>query len=126
MGDFRTKIREARRSLHSYMSEAAIAYMPVTAPATPTLINVTVRIHEKFQALGDLKGTSFHYAEVEDNTPRIVFLRSEITPQRNMIVSVEAGRAYRVDHVLPPDDITVTAKIVRLRAEDTVGLPVPT
>ena len=86
---------------------------------------ITVRVHEFWKALGDLKGTNFNYAEVEDITPRIVFLLSEVGPKRGAIVSVAPGEAYRVDLVLPVNGITVTAKVVKFSAEEAQGFPVP-
>lgn len=122
MGEFRQLMRQARGDLHDTFSVPAL-YMPVLGSKSQKLI--TVRVHEFWRALGDLKGTNFNYAEVEDISPRIVFLLSEVQPQRGAIVSVEPGEAYRVDVVLPHDDITVTAKVVKLSAAETKGFPVP-
>ena len=122
MGDFRDKKRRARSSLHERMSVPAL-YLPMAGSKSQALI--TVRVHDQWRALGDLKGTNFNYAEVEDISPRIVFLLSELRPQRNGYVSVEPGLVYRIDVVLPDDDLTVTAKVVRLSAADAKGWPVP-
>jgi hypothetical protein len=85
-----------------------------------------VRVHTKFQALGDQVGTNLNYAEREDVTPRIIIWREEIPqPTRNAIISVEPGEAYLIDNVNPPDDLTITAMVVAMEHEDTLGLPVP-
>lgn len=122
MGRYRELMRDGRRRLHDEMSVPAI-YLPMAGSRSHALI--TVRVHEFWGALGDLKGTNFNYAEIEDISPRIVFMLSEITPQRGAIVSVAPGEAYRIDVVLPADDITVTAKVVRFAAAETKGFPVP-
>ena len=57
---------------------------------------------------------------------RLRFDLSEIaTIRRNAIVSVEAGEAYRVDHLYPADLGYQTARVVPLSAEEATGLPVP-
>ncbi len=87
-----------------------------------------VRVHTKFQALGDMKGTNFNYAEREDITPRIIIWREEIPqPVRNAIISVEAGEAYYLDNIQPPDDLTITAMVLQLDADDEklALLPIP-
>lgn len=122
MGRYRERMREGRARLHEEMSVPAL-YLPAGGSKSQTLI--TVRVHEFWRVLGDLKGTNFNYAEVEDIAPRIVFLLSEIVPQRGALVSVAPGEAYRVDVVLPHDDITVTAKVVKLSASEAKGFPVP-
>ena len=122
MGDYRARMRQGRAQLHERMSVPAL-YLPIAGSRSQTLINV--RVHEFWKALGDLKGTNFNYAEVEDIAPRLVFLLSEIQPKRNAIVSVAPGEAYRVDLVLPPDDITVIAKVIKFSAEEAKSFPVP-
>lgn len=118
-------MRKGRRKLHDYMSVPAL-YFPFPYVAGETVVQeITVRIHDKFVAFGDLKGTTFNYAEMEDDSPRIIFMRNEVEPSRNYIVSVEAGSAYRVDAPMAPDDITITARCARLHTSEAAGLPVP-
>jgi hypothetical protein len=84
MGKFRDKIARARGTLHDHMSVPALVYArpefpiipsdPLTIPETT---QVTVRVHDSPMMLGDLKGTNLSYAEVSDNSPRIIFLASE-------------------------------------------------
>lgn len=120
--------RAARRVVHDTMQIDAL-YLVLKTPAdvedpyeqTP----ITVRIHTSLGEIGDLKGTNFHYAERHDVTPTIVFLREQITPSRNGIVSVATGEAYRIDHMLDPDDEFVKGEAIRMSAADAAGLPVP-
>lgn len=122
MPGFRDIKREGRRDVHR---ELQVPALYIAAPgATP--VGVTVRVHTKFDALGNQKGTNFHSAEMIERQPQIVFMRSEgVVPARNAIVSVEPGEAYRIGPVSPPDDITITAIVTALTAAEAAGLPVP-
>lgn len=124
MGPFRQHIREARRALHDYMSVPALYFQwPLPEDQEPLL--VSVRVHDRIILDGDLKGTNFHYAERYDNVPRAIFMRSEVEPQRNMVLTIEPGVGYRIDSVEPPNDLTVTANLIRLREEEMIGMPFP-
>lgn len=124
-GPFRQKLRKARTRLHNYMSVSALYFpLPYEEGVTPVQ-EISVRVHDHWIAQGDLKGTNFNYAEMEDDSPRIIFMRSEIEPVRNYIVSVAAGVVYRVDSIKAPNDITVTANCARLHPSEAAGLPVP-
>ncbi|MEL4071756.1 hypothetical protein WKW50_16550 [Ochrobactrum sp. GPK 3] len=116
-------MREARETLHRDMSSPALYF---TEEDYSDAIEVSVRMHEKWVASGDLKGTNFNYAEVEDVAPRLIFQVSEVSPKRGAFVSIEPGLAYRVDSVDPEDDLTVTVIAIRLSKSETVGFPVPT
>jgi hypothetical protein len=121
MAGFRDILRRGRRDVHQHMHVAALYIVEGAEP-----LPCTVRVHNKFLALGDMKGTSFDYAEREDITPKLILWREEIPqPQRNAIISVEAGEAYQIDHIAPPDDLTITATVIRMSADDAAGLPVP-
>lgn len=92
----------------------------------PVLVHV--RVHTKFVALGDMKGTNFNYAERQDETPRILFMRDEVDmPVRGAYISVEPGEAYLVDHTDPIDDISITAFVTPLTQKEVgrLNLPVP-
>lgn len=89
---------------------------------------VHVRVHTKFAALGDMKGTNFNYAERQDELPRILFMRDEVPfPVRGAYISIEAGEAYAVDHTEPFDNISVTAFVTPLLKDEleSLNLPVP-
>ncbi len=88
-------------------------------------VEVNVRVHTKFKALGDLKGTSFSYAETEEEIPKLIFWRSEMEPANGSFVVVSAEEGYRVNHSDPPDGLTITAKVASLDAADLVGFSYP-
>lgn len=127
MPNIREIKRKARRDLHKHLSLLALYLVPSATPNEyETPIPVTVRVHTKFDALGDMKGTNFHYAEKQETVPKIIFMRDQILkPVRHAIVSVDLGEAYRIDNTLPPDDITIAAEVTRLSAVETLGLPIP-
>ena len=146
MAGYRDIKRQARRALHGILEVPALYLVPASAPTNPydpidpeyagwtpppgpyfeTPVPVTVRIHSQFVDLGDMKGTNFHYAERHETAPKIIFMRDQVDrPQRYAIVSVEAGEAYEIDNIMPPDDITVTAEVLRLKPPKTDGLPLP-
>lgn len=120
--DFRKLKDEARGVLHDTLRVRAL-YLE-TRDATPVPVNV--RVHSKWGALGDMKGTSYHFAEHVEQQPKIMFLVSEVAePKRNAIVSVAPGEAYILDHRELPDGITVTAPATRMPANEAEGLPLP-
>lgn len=125
MGVFREAMREAREILHETMSVPAKYFPMEYNPSTSIVIDITVRVHDKFMALGDLKGTNFNYAEIESIAPRAIFWRSEVTPARNFIISLEPGLAYRIDNISEHDDKTVTCAVVRMKVDKTTSFPVP-
>lgn len=124
MSSFRDIKRDARRVVHENMRVPALY---IADPTKPHLtVPCMVRVHTRFGALGGMAGTNFHAAERHEALPQIIFWRDELpTPVRGALVSVEPGEAYRVDHVMPPDDQTITATVVILKASDTTALPTP-
>ena len=101
-------------------------YLPPGWSPDEDPVAVNVRVHTSFNALGDVTGTSFKYAERSEVSPRVVFLRTQVNnPAVNAIVSVAEGEAYRVVAADPPDNMTVTADVVPLNAAQANGLPVP-
>lgn len=119
---WRTIKREARKQLHEHMKVSAL-YIPPGGSPQP----VFVRIHTQMDVqLGDMAGTNFNYAERQEITPRILFMRDQVSmPLRNAVVSVAPGEAYRIDNVRPPDDISIIAEVSRMLVAETAGLPVP-
>ena len=122
MDRFTTALRRATRQKFVHMARTALYF---TDPAAPNPRTVRVLVTDRFQALGDLKGTNFNYAEIEAISPKAIFMLSEVTPDRGYIISLEPGVAYRIDHTHEPDDITQKADIIKLAADKTVGFPVP-
>lgn len=124
---FRDIKRRARRALHDTLKVPALYFRDDedgNILDTPTLVHV--RVHTKWEKAGDMAGTNLSYAEVQEINPRIIFMVDQVAaPARNAIVSIAVGEAYRLDNVLPPDDITVTAEATRMPVSQTIGLPVP-
>jgi hypothetical protein len=116
------EIREkARAALHNALRIPALYLAEGHDP-----VECFVRVHTDNKALGDLKGTSFGYAERQEVIPKIVFLRAEVpNPVSKAIVSIAPDEAYRVDNVLSADGITVSAECTVLSAKQRFGLPVP-
>lgn len=116
-------VREkARRALHTAMRVPAHVYEPgETIPR-----RLYVRVHRKWLEQGDLKGTNFNYAEVEEKNPRVVFMREDIAnPTRNTLVIVAADEGYRLGQTEPPDGITITAEAVPMTAREFEGREPP-
>jgi hypothetical protein len=116
-------MRRARVDLHREMSVDAL-YIPVP-DADP--VDCTVRLWPKTDEMqGELSGLqgAATRAEPED---RIRFDLSEFPAalRRLAIVSVEAGEAYRIDHLYPADLGYQTARVLRLTAEEADDLPLP-
>lgn len=96
-----------------------VLYVP-TLTGTPQA--ATVRLHLSFDALGEMRRQGF--AEQQEYNPQAVFLLSQMTPRRDgLIITADMG-VWRVDNTLPPDDITMTAEIIRLSESQvrSVGL----
>lgn len=118
----------ARRDLHSRMLVPAFYYGPLDGMVARA---INVRVHTKFDALGDVKGTSFGYAERIESVPKLIFMREEIEPVLHAVIVISAEEGYRVNVIEPPDGITRTAKVTVLTAGDLAryispdeGLPV--
>lgn len=122
MRNIRDIKRRARMDLHNRAKVPALYIAPEGGDPVP----VTVRVFDKFQTLGDIKGTISQYAEFDDNVPRMIFMRADLpSPKRQGVFSIEVGEAYRLDSAMAADDITVTWHVVKLDAADAAGLPVP-
>ena len=93
--------------------------------ATPGVL-VHVRLHNKFDTVGDVKGARAYPALIENISPKIIFDLSEgVIPRTNAIVSFQSGEAYSIDHLLPPDDTFQTAHVTQLLPDKATGYPVP-
>lgn len=124
---FREMKRKARRDLHQHLEVPALYLL--TPASTP--VPCTVRVWTKWGALGQLPGNGGAWAEIQETAPKLIFVDPPFAPRKNALVSIERGEAYRIDNALPPDDISITAEVVRLNpkidAEKTLldSLPVP-
>jgi hypothetical protein len=123
MSALRTIKRQARRDLHDQMEIPA--YYLRQAGAAPMLVHV--RLWYAANRIGQVKGSRIYPAEMENESDRLRFDLSEIgrTLENGAIVSLEAGEAYRIDNLLPPDDEFQTAEVSRMTGAETDGLPVP-
>lgn len=126
MVTWRDRKRAARRTVHQHMQHRALylASVPLDSMSDPP-VEITVRIHTKFSALGDQPGTSYQFAQRFEEVPKLRLLRAEVNPERLGVISVSEGEAYQIENVLPPDDEFVTVEVFRLSAVKAAGLPVP-
>ena len=122
MDRFTEALRRSTLKKFERMARTALYFKD---PADDAPVQIRVIITDRFQTLGDLKGTNFNYAEVLDNTPRIEMLLDEVEPKRNFFISVEKDLVYQIDTVQPPEDITVTANVLRVPTEKLRNFPYP-
>ncbi|AET42267.1 hypothetical protein DSS3P1_54 [Ruegeria phage DSS3-P1] len=120
---FRDLKNRSRLSLHQAMSFPAI-YVDLDTLAETAC---RVRYHDRQQAFGDMAGFDYAPAERVETVPKIIVLASEVSAKRGGVFSVSATEAYTVENVLPPDGITVTIEVTRMRQSeiDAAVLPVP-
>lgn len=118
---------QARRDLHEGMKVSALYLPKWPIPEGEDLVAIPcgVRVHTKFKQVGDLAGTSLGYAQAEDETPKLVFMIEQVNPSNNSVVSIGVAEAYRINHTIPRDGITITAEVIPMIAAERVGLPVP-
>lgn len=122
MNKFVAALRRSTRQKFAHMARPALYF---TDPAATNPKIVMVIITDRFTAAGDQKGTNFNSAELEMESPTIEFLREQIEPARNAFVSVDRGLTYRVDTVLPFEDICITARAARVAKDRLRNYPYP-
>lgn len=86
---------------------------------------VTVRVHSRLTASGDLPESGLPFAERVEVAPRLVFLIAEHRPVRNNVYAVATSEAYKVIRVEPPDGISITAVCDRLSEAEARQWPSP-
>lgn len=86
---------------------------------------VTVRIHDKFSAVGDIPGLETSRMRDEQILVRVWRTDELKLPRRGAIVSVEAGRAFQLGDAQPADGDTIDVVAVRLTASEAKDLPLP-
>jgi hypothetical protein len=121
MAGWRALKRRARLDLHRAFEVPAF----YRAPGSALWVKCRVRVHDYIDELGRVRGTSHFYAEREEMIPKIIFLASEVIPERGGIVSIEAEEAYRLDHTEPRDNVTISADAIRLSINDIQSFPTP-
>lgn len=122
MSRFRITKRAARIARHKELSVGAL-YIAATG-ATP--VGCTVRLWLRTDEMTGMQSQDGG-AEMANAEERIRFHLPEFAAplRRNAVVSIEAGEAYRIDHIYPEDDQFQTARVVRLSASEAMSLPVP-
>lgn len=104
----------ARRDLHRQAQVEAFYYAPKAL--LPRLVHV--RVHNKWDAKGDVQGTSFNFAEMREETPKIVFLYEECDPDQQAVVVISESEAYRIINPDPRYLQTVTAACTALHPRE--------
>jgi len=106
---------QARRDLHRALQDTAYCYLG----GGRVFKVVHVRSLTEWGALGDVKGTSFVYAERNDTRKsQIIFLVEEHTPQRGDVVILAEDDGWRVDNTEPVYNVTQAANVSRLPAKE--------
>ena len=72
------------------------------------------RVHRENAAMGEVKGTSFAYAERREQEPKLIFLIEDHVGERGELVIVSAAEGYRLDNDDPTYNITKTWYAVAL------------
>lgn len=126
------------------MAEPALLYAQCAMGAP---VPCTVRLHDAVRQIGDVKGTSFEFAELIENTPRAVFLLEEFSPpsaamvaagiatiddliKRGTVIRLRdipgwIGRAYEIDNRDPVHHHTITTSLVLIQNLDLPAYPQP-
>lgn len=111
----------ARMDLHQAMQVPCFCIPVRTGLAKP----VDVRVHTEFAAHGDVKGTSFVYAERRESEDQIIFLAAQHQPDRGDVVIVSAQEGYKIDNVDPQYNITIRATVVAMKPAEIAKYPKP-
>lgn len=84
-----------------------------------------VRVHTEFAAHGDVKGTSFVYAERRESEDRLIFLAEQHEPERGDVVIISATEGYKVEAPDPRYNITIAAVVVAMKPSEIAKYPKP-
>ncbi len=116
--------RESRLALHAELARPALYY--ASGEIAGGYVPITVRLHTKMLMIGDMKGTSFAYAETTDQQERLVFLVSEVAdPTRHALVVLTPIEGYWVDTVEDRDGVTVKATVLQAAPAELTGFAAP-
>lgn len=110
----------ARQALHEAMQVPGYCY-----PVKGGFKTVDVRVHTEFAGLGDVKGTSFVYAERRDEQDKLIFLASQHQPLRGDVIVISAIEGYRVDNEDPIYNVTIAAAVVPMTAKELLAYVAP-
>ncbi len=94
--------RKSNRDLHDKMKVPALYYPLGQNPNEFEPETIHIRAHSKTVNAGEQAGTSLGYAEMREDTPKVIFdLLEAPTPRRLDVVMLTVTEGYRVDHVDP-------------------------
>lgn len=114
---------QARRDLHNGLKVTAYCYR---GGSRKSFIVADVRVHNDWGALGDVKGTSFVYAERRDTKKQeLIFLAEQFQPKNQDIVIISPMEGYMVDDDDPQYNITIRAGVVSITAEKIASYLAP-
>jgi hypothetical protein len=115
---------QARRDLHNELKVTAYCYRAGSRVFTVA----DIRVHNDWGALGDVKGTSFVYAERRDTKKQeLIFLAEQFQPKNQDVIMVGPEEGYMVDDVDPTYNITIRAGVISLpanRMADYIAPPI--
>lgn len=115
---FREFKERSRRLLHDKLC-VPVVFCNSRGDGDYQIWNGRVRIYNKNAYAGDLKGTNYHYAELIDDAPRIIFMVDEgANIQKNTFVGVDRNEIYQLSTADPTDVITKTYRAARLDGSD--------
>lgn len=111
MSVFREHKRRARQQIHNRLAEPALYLSAPDAVPVP----VTVRLHLRFDTLGELLTVSAGFADRQELTPRIIFWNDQgVAPRNNGIVITRDLGAFRIGSDCAPDDVTTAAQVAQV------------
>lgn len=114
---FRDSKRAARTQLHNALAEPVL----FLESRTDAPVVVTCRLHLSFEKLGDLANVRAGFADRQETTPRVVFLNSQgAKPGTASYVITKDMGAFKVNNVLPPNDITTEAEVTKVELPNAV------
>ena len=114
--DHRAHKRRARKALHERLADRVLYLESPTGAARWAL----VRLHQRSAVAGELLRGG--YAEAHEVVPKAVFLAEAVEPARGALIVTRDMGVWRVDSVMPDDDITVTAEVVRVTDNQLAAL----
>lgn len=119
MNTFEAAIRRQTQQKFRHLGRAALYFVD---PAASNPLTVRVCVTDRTTGVGDLPSGG---AELEIESPYIEFLSVQVQPTRGAFVSLGAGIAYQIEQVMPADELTVTARVSRVRGDKLRNFRVP-
>ena len=118
--------RKANRDLHDKMKVAAYYYPSGFNPNGFVPGTIYIRAHTNVVDAGDQAGTSLGFAQIREDTPKVIFdLLEAPAPARLDIVMISADEGYRVDHADPKSGEFQNTMVVRLNTAELAGYDSP-